>query len=203
MPLELGPGVPVYLARKEGRLRAQGHVPGVPPRRRGELVLAEARGVVRGAGLAQVGVEEVRRGGAMVRLSHHVGFGGGELGPGVGAKQRGVQLRLACGGREDGEVGLGKGGGDEVRLLLLLGLGRVGSRGRGAKGGGFSLDVGKGLGQVERGDGGGVGLGEGLWCGLLVAQEAGGVGVVSREVGLGHGELLDCRVDEADSETDR
>jgi hypothetical protein len=55
-------------------------------------------------------------------LSHHVGLGGGELLLAVGAKQRRVELRLACRGGEDGEVGVGvaKGGRKQIRLLLLL-----------------------------------------------------------------------------------
>jgi hypothetical protein len=68
--------------------------------------------MVRGAGLVHIGVEEVGRGGVVVRLSHHVGV------LAVVAKQRGGELGLALGGREDGEVGVAKGRGEETRLLL-------------------------------------------------------------------------------------
>jgi len=145
----------------------------------------------------------------MVRLSHHVGLGDGELLLAVGAKQRSVELRLAGSRGEDGEVGVAKRRREEIGLLLLLllRLRREGTWVRRAERGRVRLDLAtKVLGQIEGRNGGGVreaGLGEGLRGRLLVAQEAGGVRVVSREVGLGHGELLlDGSVDKADTETD-
>lgn len=83
-------------------------------------MLAEARGVVRGARLVHIGIEEVGRGGVLVRLSHHVGVGGGELLLAVGAKQRRIELRLACLRGEDGEIGVAKGRREQIRLLRLL-----------------------------------------------------------------------------------
>ena len=169
-------------------------------------MLAEARRVVRRAGLMHVGVEEVRWGGVLVRLSHHAGLAGGEVLLAV-AKERGVELRLACCRREDGKVGVAKGGRKEIGLLLLLRVRREVARVWRAEGGGVGLDlVGKALGQVEGRDGGGVreaGVGEWLRYGLLVvAQEAGGVHVIGRVVGLGDGVLLERSVDKADTETD-
>ena len=192
MPLELRPGMgPIYLPWEQGRLRAERDISRVPPRRHAELVLAEARRVVCRARLMGVGVEEVRRGRVVIWLGHHVCVLRGELLLGVGSKQRGVELWFAGRRREDGEVAVAKVGGEEVRRLLLLGLRGEGGRARGAKGRGVRFDLisSKGRGQVESNGGGGVrkaGLGERLRGGLLVAQEAPGVCVVSREVGLGY-----------------
>lgn len=160
-------------------------------------MLVEAGGVIRGAGLVHIGVEEVRRGWVMVRLGHHVGIGARELLLAVGAKQRGVELRFAGCRREDGEVGVAKGRRKEIRLLLWLRLRRrEAARTRSAERVCVGFDLaGKVRCQVERGDGGGVrtaGLRERLWRRLLVAQVAGGVRVISREVGLVRGELRDC-----------
>jgi len=87
-------------------------------------MLVEAGGMVRGAGLLRVGVEEVRWGWCMVCLSHHVGFRDGKLLLTVVAEKWRVELWLARCRREDGEVAVTEARREETRLLLLLRLRR-------------------------------------------------------------------------------
>jgi hypothetical protein len=142
----------------------------------------------------------------MVCLSHHAGFWDGKLLLTVVAKKWGVELWLARSRRENGEVAVTEVGREEARLLLLLRLRREASGAGWTEGGRLGLDLtGEVLGQVERRSGGGVReawLREGLRGRLLIAQEAAGIRVVGREVGLRHGKLLESWVDEVDAETD-
>jgi hypothetical protein len=85
-------------------------------------MLVEAGGMIRGARLLRVGVEEVRGGRCMVCLSHHVGFWNGKLLLTVVAKKWGVELWLARGRRENGKVAVTEGRREEAGLLLLLRL---------------------------------------------------------------------------------
>lgn len=187
--LELRALAPVDALRHHGRLWAERGVARVLSGGRRELVLVERGRVVRGAGLVGVRVEKMGGCWTVVRLRHHDG-----VSVVVCAEERPVELRLVGGGREDGKVGVGVGGGQEAALEALLG---VGGKGRGV------------VGLVEL-------LGEALRevgeARLLVVQEALGVGGgEGRVVGLRGGGILGQRdreglvvrrVDEAKTESD-